>query len=75
MDESRSTLYAEFRFVNAYDFLRYLASGTSIFILQQLSANILEVHLPWYRFSLVKMSGEIFYFVRHWLRRDFLSNL
>ena len=33
-----------------------LASGTSLFSAQQQSANILEVHLPWYRFSIAIMS-------------------
>jgi hypothetical protein len=36
-----------------YDFCRYLALGTCICSVQQQSANILEVHLPCYRFSIV----------------------
>jgi hypothetical protein len=46
--------------VEAYDFRRYLASGTSLFSVQQESANIRDVHSPWYCFS-----GEIFHRVRH----------
>jgi len=42
--------------VEAYEFRHYLASGTSLFSGQQYSTNILEVHLPWYRFSFVIMS-------------------
>jgi len=41
--------------VEAYDFRWYLASGTSLFSVQQKSANILEIHLPWYRFSIAIM--------------------
>ena len=44
------------RNVEACDFCQYLASGTSLFNVQQYFANMLEVHLPWYRFSIAIMS-------------------
>jgi len=43
--------------VEAYEFHQYLASGTSLFSGQQYSANVLEVHLPHYRFSIFIMSS------------------
>jgi len=42
--------------VEAYDFRQYLASGASLFSVQQESANILEVHFPWHHFSIAIMS-------------------
>jgi len=42
--------------VEAYDFRPHLASGTTLFTVQQYSANILEGYLPWYRFSIAIIS-------------------
>jgi len=52
--------------VQAYELRRYLASGTSLFSVQQYSADIFEVHLPCYRFSIVIMSWGNFMYVQ-WL--------